>query len=297
MSELDFSLCLSGTEFFEIASSLGHQYGVWVTAPPNHDPHSGEPLPIVYVLDGNFAVGLTAPLAVMCADPMLMIRPYLQVTIGYVGVEAGEWARVRNRDLVPPGEPIASHMVTALEEAARAGTVTEEYCRTYLAELSDTHADDFLRFITDELHPFLTSNYHVSEDGHGLFGYSYGGLFALYAWTHDVSVFDTIGAGSPGIATPESSIYECLDEFEKHSPTNSDRLHITLNESELTGAQAIYRALSRNTLVWIDQVRMGKRTDDLTVAVLSETHVTGMQASFLSYQRSCRAVSTTSRWS
>ncbi|XGU21794.1 alpha/beta hydrolase-fold protein [Rhodococcus sp. 3Y1] len=64
--------------------------------------------------------------------------------------------------------------------------MTQEYVDAYLEELADTHGDVFLDFLTNELHPRLySSELRVSESGHGLFGYSYGGLFALYAWLRD----------------------------------------------------------------------------------------------------------------
>ncbi|MFE7572255.1 hypothetical protein ACFU76_35830 [Streptomyces sp. NPDC057539] len=98
--------CLANTDNFETRSSGGHDYGVWVTTPPRYDPAAAQ-APVVYVLDGNWAVGLTAPLIVTQLDPMQPIQPYVQVSVGYAGEEAEHWERLRNRDLVPPGEPIA----------------------------------------------------------------------------------------------------------------------------------------------------------------------------------------------
>src|SRR6185369_11985368 len=96
-----------------------------------------EPLPLVYVMDGNFAVGLTAPLIVSQADPFLSIAPYIQVSVGYAGEEAVDWARLRNRDLVPPGEPVSDEMVATLESARDAGAMSQEHMDAYLHELRD----------------------------------------------------------------------------------------------------------------------------------------------------------------
>ncbi len=92
---------LADTDYFEIRSSGGHDYGVWVTTPPGYNPATA-PAPVVHVLDGNFAVGLTAPLIVTQMDPMQRIKPYIQVSVGYAGEEAQDWDRLRNRDFVPP---------------------------------------------------------------------------------------------------------------------------------------------------------------------------------------------------
>lgn len=289
MTDSGLSLCLAGTEFHELESTRGHRYGIWLTSAPNHDPRAGEPLPVVYVLDGNWAVGQTAPLIVMQGDLMLPIRPYLQVSVGFVGDEASDWTRVRNRDLVPPGEPVAPEMVDALRETAKTGLVTKEYVDAYLSDLANTHADHFLDFLVSELHPWLASIFNVSDSGHGMFGYSYGGLFALYAWASGTMLFDSIGAGSPGIATPTSTLFADLEEMNQPGRAGGTLLHMTLNEAELTGNQPLYRSVSRNALQWFEQARGGKYADALSIAVLSETHMTGLQSSFLSYQRTCRA--------
>ena len=189
--------CLADTAYLEVTAKSGHTYGVWVTTPPGYTDAS-DPLPLVYVTDANFAVGLTAPLIVTQADPYLSVAPYIQVSVGYAGDEAAAWATLRNRDLVPPGEPVADEMVTTLAAARDAGAMTQEHMDAYLAELADTHADVFLDFLTEELHPQLQATYRVSESGHGLFGYSYGGLFTLYAYLRDAP-FSTFGAGSPGV--------------------------------------------------------------------------------------------------
>lgn len=126
--------------------------------------------------DGRqLAVGLTAPLIVTQADPYLTVAPYIQVSVGYAGEEAANWARLRNRDLVPPGEPVGDEMMATLAAARDSGAMTQEYVDAYLEELADTHGDVFLDFLTNELHPRLySSELRVSESGHGLFGYSYG---------------------------------------------------------------------------------------------------------------------------
>ncbi len=69
-----------------------------------------------------------------------------------------------------------------MEMGLQAGVRTREEADAYLAELRDTHADVFLSFLTAELHPRIERDYGTAASGHGLFGYSYGGLFSLYAW-------------------------------------------------------------------------------------------------------------------
>ncbi len=276
--------CLADTDYFEMRSSGGHDYGVWVTTPPGYEPATTQ-APVVYVLDGNFAVGLTAPLIVTQLDPMQRIQPYIQVSVGYAGEEAQDWDRLRNRDFVPPGEPIAQELSDAVEMGLQAGMRTREEADAYLAQLRDTHADVFLSFLTAELHPRIERDYGTAASGHGLFGYSYGGLFTLYTWLTGATLFESIGAGSPGVIAEDSRIFAQLDEM--GGGHRAAKLHVTLNDRELLGELAAYQSLAKNTTTVLH--RLTSRSEAVTSEILHETHLTGLQASFLSYLRTCRA--------
>ncbi len=279
--------CFADTEYFEITAKSGHAYGVWVTTPPGY-ADSTDPLPLIYVMDGNFAVGLTAPLIVTQLDPYLTVAPYIQVSVGYAGEEAAQWASLRNRDLVPPGEPVSEEMVTTLTQARDAGSMTQEQVDAYLAELADSHADVFLDFLTDELHPTLQAKLRVSATGHGLFGYSYGGIFTLYAWLRRAAPFSTIGAGTPGVAATNSQVFSLIDDLpERDADSPTPRLHITLNEAEVIGTIPIYRGIARNVLAVLEQLHARGWSQEISTAMMHETHVTGLQASFLSYLKTC----------
>jgi predicted alpha/beta superfamily hydrolase len=238
----------------------------------------------VYVLDGNWAVGLTAPLIVTQMDPMQRIQPYIQVSVGYAGEEAKDWDRLRNRDFVPPGEPVAKELVDAVEMGVQAGTRTRDEADAYLAQLRDTHADVFLSFLTTELHPRIARDYGTATRGHGLFGYSYGGLFSLYTWLTGAAMFESIGAGSPGVVADDSQIFARLRDLD--DSRRAAKLHVTFNERELIGDLAVYQELAKNTATVLH--RLTSRGSAVTSEILRETHVTGLQASFLSYLRTCR---------
>jgi predicted alpha/beta superfamily hydrolase len=229
-------------------------------------------------------VGLTAPLIVTQMDPMQRIQPYIQVSVGYAGEEAQDWDRLRNRDFVPPGEPIAKELVDAVEMGLQAGARTREEADAYLAELRDTHADVFLSFLTGELHPRIERDYGTATSGHGLFGYSYGGLFSLYTWLTGATLFESIGAGSPGVVAEDSQVFAQLQAMDNCQ--HAAKLHVTFNDRELLGDLAVYQSLAKNTATVLH--RLTSRGEAVTSEILHETHVTGLQASFLSYLRTCR---------
>jgi predicted alpha/beta superfamily hydrolase len=281
--------CLPGTDYVEIAARSGRTYGVWVTTPPGYE-ESTESLPLVYVTDANWSLGLTAPLIVTQLDPFLTVAPYIQVSVGFAGEEAADWETLRNHDLVPPGEPLSDTTVSTLTAAREKGLMSQETVDAYLAELADTRADAFLDFLTGELHPHLVSRLRVSESGHGLFGYSYGGLFTLYAWLRGAALFSTFGAGSPGVLAADSQVFALIDAMASaDGDSAAGRLHLTVNEVEAFGPVPVYRGLAQHVLAAVDLLRTMGGSIDLSTAILRETHVTGLQASFLSYLTSCRS--------
>ncbi|WP_030168463.1 MULTISPECIES: alpha/beta hydrolase-fold protein [Actinomycetes] len=280
--------CLADTEYLEVMSRSGRRFGVWITTPPGYED-STETLPLIYVLDGNWTVGYTAPLIVAQQDPFLSIAPYIQVSVGYAGEEASDWSRLRNRDLVPAGEPVGDDVIAALAAARETGTMSQEDIDAYMERLSDCDADAFLDFLTNELHPRLRSRLRVGDTGHGLFGYSYGGLFALYAWLRGGTPFATIGAGTPGISSPGSQLYDLIRTLPERNngESGTPRLHVTLNKVEVLGDLPVYRGIARNVLRALEELRANGHSDSFSTSMLDETHATGVQASFLSYLKEC----------
>lgn len=272
------------TKYFEIESaSVGARFAIWVTTSPTYG-QDGQEYPVLYVTDGNYSLGQTAPLAVMQNDLALPIAPYIQVTVGYAGADSQDWTRVRNRDLVPPGEPIPPEIRSSLKTAIEHQLMTHEEATAYLDGLANTRADAFLAFIIDELHSEISRRYQVAEDGHGLFGYSYGGLFTLYALLTGCSLFAAYGAGSPGLTSLESSLLALAGE---PLDLRGKRLHLTINGPEMTGELPIYRVLGRGFTLLIESLRTTDSGLALTTQVLGETHLTGLQPSFLSFMRTC----------
>ena len=284
MTAIPVQQVLGNTEYFEIESAaVGASFGIWVTTSPTY-AHEDATYPALYVTDGNFSVGQTAPLAVMQSDLALPIGPYLQVTVGYAGEDAADWSRVRNRDLVPPGEPISPDMRSTLATAVESGMMSQPEVDAYLTELENSRADSFLAFLADELHPEVCRRYRVAPAGHGLFGYSYGGLFTLYALLTGSPLFTFYGAGSPGVVTLDSTV---LALAAAPPDLTGKRLHMTVNAAEMTGQLPIYRTLGRNFAHLADTFQAPDLGLKLTTSVLAETHLTGLQASFLSFMRAC----------
>lgn len=292
MTESSTTEVLFGTDYFEIDSvATGVRFAVWVTRPAAYDAQPDVEFPVLYVTDGNLLAALTAPYAnAIASDPLAGIQPFVQVSIGYAGAGLPDFSWMRNRDLMPPHEPPPPELEAGLEAAFASGAMTRAEADRAIAAVRDPHGDRFLDFIENELHPVVTGRYRVRPGRCGLFGYSLGGLFSLYALVRQSPLFDRIGAGSAGLLSPESQIFVLLDEFAKRRGTFDDvRLCLTVNNLEATGSFTIYRHLARGVLELVDKLQE-LQLEGLTVTTLivpEETHLSGITASYLRFLRAC----------
>ncbi|USQ81281.1 alpha/beta hydrolase-fold protein [Ornithinimicrobium faecis] len=288
----DLSYVLPGTTFYEFDSErVGARFGVWVTLPLLYDQEERD-YPLVFQPDGNKAAPTTAPPAALLRDdPINPIKPFIQVSVGYVGEDARRLLAIRARDLLPPGEPLSSEVdESMLDNLPRAGMLSRADARLYLDHLRDPHADRFLAFLTEELDPALRSQFRVSDSGTGLHGFSYGGLFASYA-ALSTDHFEMVGAGSPGILH-NSTVLDLYDQAvaDESRPT-ARHLHVTVCERELTYPSTYQDLVGRGA---VDLVRRAGQNPvqgmDVTAAFTpTESHATGSAASWFSFLRECYA--------
>jgi predicted alpha/beta superfamily hydrolase len=74
-------------------------------------------------------------------------------------------------------------------------------------------ASMFLKFICDELIPFIESNYRVDSQDRAILGYSHGGLFTLYVLFHSPGTFQRYFAGSPSIWWDNTILFKYENEY------------------------------------------------------------------------------------
>ena len=179
MSSQHPPVTLPGTEVRTLKSSLVNDtYRLHISLPITY-ANSDRTYPVAYLTDGNgllplvrcISEGLSAGLEI----PRLII-----VGIGY-DTDGG---RYRERDLLPTN--------ASAGDASR----RQEFTRTGIRR---GQAGPFLRFIREELKPFINANYRTNPDDSTYVVNSYGGLFGLYALFHHPDTFNRYVIGSPAI--------------------------------------------------------------------------------------------------
>jgi uncharacterized protein len=281
------------TDYFEIYSAhVGDNFGISVSIPLKYASEGDESYPLLYATDGNTNGPLMEAGRVRLTgfDAVRPVQQYIQVNIGYTAEQAPRHLILRNRDLIPPGEGMPDFFPSHVRR--RFGPdAPESAVEAHIAQYMNSRADNFLAFIEDELHREICRRYRVRGDEVGLFGYSSGGLFSLYALTSGSRLFSRVGASSPGIHVLDSTIFSRYEELvAKGNDVDRDtHLHVTLGSHELLGPVRLYRLMGINLVRVLDMIDEsplpGLRVTSEIIA--GEGHNSGVYDAYRSFIRSC----------
>lgn len=206
-----------GVELHSLHSDiLDQEYQLHIKLPWSYDS-SDTKFPVLFCLDANRAFPLYSTMSLIYETPGTKADEIIVVGIGYK-VDSdrirglGEWAVLRTRYLTPERR----------EE-------TNKYWNERLSPLlggkdpgvQTGGASSFLKSLREEIIPYIEANYRASTTDRGLAGYSYGGLFTLYALFHAPEVFKRYFAGSP-------TIWDQLFEYEEQYAADHNNLEAEL---------------------------------------------------------------------
>ncbi len=290
------AVTLASTDYFELDSAhVGDRFAIWVTKPVDYDRDASTRFPAIYVTDGNTSAAMLAPYAAHTAFDLIgAFQPYVQVTVGYAPDKAADWLTLRNRDLVPADEPAPPSMIAAVAADAETAGWTQAEHDEYIRSIHEGRAAQFLAFLEEELRPVIDERYRIDPASSGHFGYSYGGLFCLFALMRRSPMFRRYGAGSPGVLHADSQIFRLEQAIaERGEAFDNVQLHLTVNELEITGRSHIYRDLGIQFARLVDRLWLSDHAGlEFSARILpSDTHMTGFTQSFLSYLRACYGAS------
>lgn len=179
---------------------IGEDYLIYVRLPSTYATSTAA-FPVLYSTDANRNFSIIAGALQMLTTPSPPELPEVVVIgIGYPERTPGdllEWAIGRTRDLTPTNVPTLDRYWTARVSGVAGREVP----------VRTGGAATFLRFLQEELIPWAEANYRISHTDRSLAGYSYGGLFALYALLQAPETFQRYFAGSPSIEYDDSVIF------------------------------------------------------------------------------------------
>ena len=215
---------------------VGQDFTISVLLPRGYHTDSTALYPVLYVTDANRAFPLIANIATVLTNPRTTYPDLIVVGIGYPSSDLGDWAALRTRDLTPTNDPS-----------------TDAYWNAALARMSGRKfhvtsggAPKFLEFIAGELIPFIEANYRISKNDRGIGGYSYGGLFALYALFTRPELFTRWFAGSPSIEYDHGILNVYEQEFAKSGKSPEGRVFLSAGKLEDSTTIANIAAMSNS---------------------------------------------------
>jgi predicted alpha/beta superfamily hydrolase len=183
MSSKHPPVTLPDTEVRLLKSSIVNDtYRLDISLPVTY-ANSDRTYPVVYLTDGNGLFPLVRCIAEGLSTGLEIPRSIV-VGIGYETDKSMERERYRERDLLPTNA------------SARNASRRQEFTKTGIRR---GQAGAFLRFIREELKPFINANYRTNANDSTYVGTSYGGLFGLYVLFHHPDTFNRYVIGSPAI--------------------------------------------------------------------------------------------------
>jgi predicted alpha/beta superfamily hydrolase len=177
------------------SATSGRTYEISIGLPAGYNKEH-VPYPVLYAADANAEFGTFVEAARGLSFGRL-IPDIVVVGIGYVNAGQAFVAAnaPRTFDLTPTPDPtwVAA---SAKDSLARGLSVPTE----------SGGAPSFLKFIRDELVPWIEGGWNVSHSDRAWFGHSFGGLLGLYALFHNGGLFQRFVIGSPSIRWNQRSI-------------------------------------------------------------------------------------------
>jgi uncharacterized protein len=149
-----------------------------------------ERFPVLYVSEANLTFEV-ARIASLVLHASSQLRRFIVVGVGYPHDTPFASGVLRGRDLTPPNYPDIPGVPRSSSFAGVPG-LPEGFERK-------NGGGDFLRFLGEELIPFVDARYPTLSEGRGLFGHSLGGRFALHALFSGAGLFDRYLVSSPGL--------------------------------------------------------------------------------------------------
>jgi len=185
-----------GTQVRTLTSSIdGQEYKLYVALPPGYNDASKQ-FPVLYLLDAQWDFPLVEGLVATQLQEGFVPRLVI-VGITWGGSNPNP-SQLRMRDFTPTKGRIPQ----------------------------TGNAPNFLKFIKQDLIPFVDSNYRTTKD-RTLMGHSAGGLFGAYALFNEPEIFNRYILASPELMYDVPSLVSYEKEFAKKGPQSQVRIFMS----------------------------------------------------------------------
>jgi len=163
---------------------VDQEFRIYVALPFNYQT-AVDSYPVLYMSDANGLFGTVTEI-IRSLQMFRELPQMIIVGIGYPVNDFRETLSLRVRDLIPTKNDAWTEGLSKL---------TKQDFTTN----GSGRADNFLKFIREELKPFIKANYRIDSEDSTILGHSFGGLFGLYALLQSPNTFNRYILCSPSI--------------------------------------------------------------------------------------------------
>ena len=201
------------TEIYPLHSQLiGDTFELWCARPQvGFVPSPSGPPHVLYVLDANLFFGTAVEMTRLMHKLYGELPPLLVVGIAYPTEDSFLQGALRNRDFTPSADAGLASMPMPLPPPDQPVKLKPAL----------GGANAFLRFLAEEVKPFVASHFDIAPDNSTIFGASLGGLLTIYSLFKAPTVFDNYIAVSPSLWWDNEMMFDLeLGDFKANGPTN-----------------------------------------------------------------------------
>jgi uncharacterized protein len=185
-------------------SPSGTPYELVVSLPASYKNSPSKRYPILYYTDAQWDAPLLSSIYLDLVFDKA-VPEFVMVGITYSGVNPN-YTALRTKDLTPTKD------------------------KSFVRDSGD--GEEFLKFIKEDIIPKVESEYRIDKSQRTIAGWSFGGLFALYAMYSEPELFKRCIAVSPAIPWDNEYISQLDDKFFKANKKFSARLFISYGQNE-----------------------------------------------------------------
>lgn len=176
----------------QVKNRDGKPYELTITLPPDYQPENE--YKILYYLDAwwlkDLVPGCYRLKSLSNKSTENNLDELILVGISSIGNDE-DWNRQRNMDFTPSK--------SSLKLSIKQGNVE-------LNDKTTGGAEEFLRFLEDEVIKSVEGKYKVNSSSRGILGHSFGGLFGFYAYLNSPGLFSNYILISPAIWWNQSEL-------------------------------------------------------------------------------------------
>lgn len=195
-------------------------YDIYVSYPYKYK-NSGKKYPVLIVLDAEVNFGAVTYIVQRLVKDSL-INDLLVVGIAYRGeTDEDTYYAIRGRDLTPTADP------------------SKQY------RLGNGGAENFVKFISEELLPYLDKNLPIQNESRSIYGHSFGGLFGTHVLLNHPTMFNNYLLLSPSLWWNNKNI---MKNVRLDSSIASLQVKVYMATGALEGAMVTDQLQMTNTL-------------------------------------------------